>query len=90
LSVNVSGTNGLDRGAGGANQLMGWNDNVLARLDLETAYEIALTGATFAIPEPTAFLLTGSALVWLFWTPPAVAGQMRQRGLQRVGSCSIG
>jgi hypothetical protein len=66
-SVNVSGTNGLDRGAGGANQVTAWNDNVLARLDLETAYEIALTGATFAIPEPTPFLLTGSALVWLFW-----------------------
>jgi hypothetical protein len=55
-SINGLGTNGP--GAGGANPLAGWDDNVLQRVDLETAYEITLTGSLVAIPEPgTAGLL---------------------------------
>ena len=64
--ANDPGTNGP--GAGGSDPLMGWDDNVLARIDLETDYEINLTGAEFAviIPEPNFFPAVGAALVWLF------------------------
>jgi hypothetical protein len=59
-SVNIFGTNGPDFGAGGGDPLIGWDDNVLQRADLETAYEINLSGALVAIPEPgtAALLLT--------------------------------
>jgi hypothetical protein len=45
-----SGTSGPDP-VGGNAPLSGWNDDVLLRPDLETGYEIRLTGAAF-IPEP--------------------------------------
>ena len=55
-TVNSLGTNGPDGGAGGGDPLIGWDDNVLQRPDLETAYEIRLEGAGFAVPEPGSFL----------------------------------
>jgi hypothetical protein len=66
-TASASGTNGPDLGAGGGDPLTGWSDDVLARLDIETAYEISLTGAVFAIPEPAVFLLVGPALGWFAW-----------------------
>jgi hypothetical protein len=56
-------TNGPDLLAGGADPVLSWNSDVLARLDLETAYQIVLTGAAFSIPEPSTLLLVGLGLV---------------------------
>jgi hypothetical protein len=76
-SANDPGTNGP--GAGGGNPLAVWDDNVLARIDLETAYEINLTGAQFAvlIPEPSFFGIVGAALACV------VLRQVRRRKVSR-------
>jgi hypothetical protein len=63
-SVSVFGTNGPDFGAGGGDPLSGWDDNVLLRPDLETAYEIELVGAELAgVPEPGTTLTTLGGLL---------------------------
>jgi hypothetical protein len=49
-----------------AEPLAGWDRNVLSRPDLETAYEIGLTGTAPAVPEPgTLMLLSGGVAGFL-------------------------
>ena len=64
--ANFFGTNGPDFAAGGADPLAGWSDVVLQRIDLETAYEINLTGAVNAVPEPGVAGSLAAVLVTLF------------------------
>ena len=44
------------------NPLAGWDGNLLLRPDLETAYEISLTGTAPAVPEPGAVTLLVAGL----------------------------
>jgi hypothetical protein len=74
-SVNGLGTNGPDLGAGGADPLAGWDNNVLQRADLETAYEITLTGSLVAVPEPG----TAGLLVTVFAGLLAIRRRRAQR-----------
>ncbi|MFN0170450.1 MAG: DVUA0089 family protein [Bryobacteraceae bacterium] len=60
-SSNPTGTNGPDLGAGGADPLIDWDENVTQRVDVETLYEIRLTGASF-VPEPGTALLVAVPL----------------------------
>ena len=57
------GTNGPDP-IGGGDPVESWNDDVLGRIDLPTAYQIELTGVgPFAqTPEPSSLALVGVAL----------------------------
>jgi hypothetical protein len=59
-SASPIGTNGPDVGLGGTDPLLGWDDNVLQRIDLETAYEIHLTGAVAAVPEPATIAMVAT------------------------------
>lgn len=59
--ANFFGTNGPDFGAGGADPLAGWTDSPIQRPDLETAYQINLTGAA-TIPEPATVSLFGTVI----------------------------
>lgn len=54
-NASANGTNGP--ALAGGSPLVTWNDNVTQRIDLPTYYEIELTGAAFAIPEPATGLL---------------------------------
>lgn len=55
--------NGPDLTAGGAGPVLAWSDNVSGRIDFDSLYGIALTGADFAsVPEPGTFLLTAAGL----------------------------
>lgn len=58
-----NGTATAGPGVGGAQPLESWDDNVSGRIDLETFYEINLTGADFAVPEPSSLVLVGAALL---------------------------
>jgi hypothetical protein len=58
---NPFGTNGPSAGSG---PLASWNQVVLQRIDLETAYEIQLTGvASTAVPEPGTLVLLATGLL---------------------------
>jgi hypothetical protein len=59
-SMSATGVNGPEAGSG---PLAAWNQNVLQRIDLETLYEINLTGVNFAVPEPGTLVLLGTGLV---------------------------
>ena len=48
-----------------AGSLAAWDDNVFGREDLPTSYQIQLTGAAFAVPEPGLPLLMGGGLLLL-------------------------
>jgi hypothetical protein len=50
--------------AGGGSPITGWDDNVTGRIDLNTFYQISLTGGEFAnIPEPATLILSGAGLL---------------------------
>jgi len=59
--VNGFGVNGPAAGSGA---LAAWDNNVLQRLDLETAYEIRLTGvgSEATVPEPGTLVLIATGL----------------------------
>jgi hypothetical protein len=54
---------GPDFLAGGADPVLDWNSDVLGRPDLETAYQIVLTGVGNPVPEPSTLLLVGLGLI---------------------------
>jgi hypothetical protein len=59
-NASLFGTNGPALGSG---KLAFWDQNVLLRPDLETAYEIRMTGVTTPIPEPGTFVLVAVGLL---------------------------
>jgi hypothetical protein len=81
-STSMFGTNGPDLAAGGADPVIGWNDDVLQRIDVETAYQIVLTGADsgdgIPLPGPSTLALLGTGAF-------AVLGEMLRVGATRAG-----
>lgn len=75
---NLFGTNGPTAGSG---PLSTWNNSVLQRPDLETAYEIQLTGvSTTPVPEPGTLVLLATGLLSVVRRGRHMAASSRRAG----------